>query len=138
MISETITYKDFNGKERTETYYFHLTEAELTKMQLLTEGGYAEMIQRVLDAKSTPELVAIFEEWIQKSYGVKTPDGRGFLKRKEDLELFMSTEAYSQLFMKLAFDDVAAARFINGVVPSDVADKIKAQKAAMSLETPNT
>lgn len=132
MIKETITYTDYNGTERTEDFYFHLSQADITKMELGTKGGLAEMIQRIVAAQDTPAIIAVFEDLIKKSYGVKTPDGRGFLKRQEDLELFMATEAYSILFMKLATDDKAASRFINGVVPADLA-----KKAAAGLPSAN-
>lgn len=35
MISEKLTYTDYNGKERTETYYFNLSKAELTELRIL-------------------------------------------------------------------------------------------------------
>lgn len=123
MIKKTITYEDYNGVERTEDFYFHLTKAELTKMQMGVRGGFIEMVNRIIAAQDSPAIIEVFEDLIQKSYGVKSPDGRGFLKRKEDLEAFISTEAYSQLYMELAFDDVKAAEFINGVVPADVSQQ---------------
>lgn len=123
MIKKTITYEDYNGVERTEDFYFHLTKAELTKMQMGVKGGFIEMVNRIIAAQDSPAIIEVFEDLIQKSYGVKSPDGRGFLKRKEDLEAFISTEAYSQLYMELAFDDVKAAEFINGVVPADVSQQ---------------
>ena len=52
MIKKTITYSDFNGNERTEDFYFNLTKAEITKMELSTKGGLAEMIQRIVAAHS--------------------------------------------------------------------------------------
>ena len=121
MIKKTITYSDFNGNERTEDFYFNLTKAEITKMELSTKGGLAEMIQRIVAAQDTPAIIEVFEDLIKRSYGVKTPDGRGFAKKAEDLESFMATEAYSQLFMELATDADAAAAFVNGVVPADMA-----------------
>lgn len=120
MIKKTITYTDYNGVERKEDFYFHLTKAEITKMEMSTSGGLAEMINRVVAAQDQPAIIKIFEDLIQKSYGVKTPDGRGFVKRKEDLDSFISTEAYSMLFMELATDADAAAKFVNGVVPNDM------------------
>lgn len=125
MIKKTITYKDFNGNDRTEEFYFNLTKAEVTRMEMSTTGGMAEMIQRVIAAQDAPSLIRIFEEMIRKSYGVKTPDGRGFVKRKEDLENFMATEAYSQLFMELVTDADSAAEFVNGIIPSDFSNDQK-------------
>lgn len=130
MIKETITYIDYNGNERTEDAYFNLTKAEIMKMEMSTKGGLAEMIQRVVQAQDQPAIIAIFEDLIHRSYGVKTPDGKGFRKTKEDLEEFISTPAYSELFMKLATDADAAAKFINGVVPADMAKQIAEQNAA--------
>ena len=129
MIKKTITYSDFNGTERTEDFYFNLTKAEITKMELSTKGGLAEMIQRIVAAQDTPAIIAVFEDLIQRSYGVKTADGRGFVKRAEDLEAFTSTEAYSQLFMELATDADAASKFVNGVVPADMAKQAALESA---------
>ena len=126
MIKKTITYPDFNGNERTEYFYFNLTKAEITKMELSIKGGLAEMIQRIVAAQDTPAIIEVFEDLIKRSYGVKTPDGRGFVKRAEDLEAFMSTEAYSQLFMELATNADAAGEFVNGVVPADMAKQAAA------------
>ena len=129
MIKKTITYSDFNGNERTEDFYFNLTKAEITKMELSTKGGLAEMIERIVAAQDTPAIIEAFEDLIKRSYGVKTPDGRGFVKRADDLEAFMSTEAYSQLFMELATDADAAAKFVNGVVPADMAKQMAIEGA---------
>ena len=129
MIKKTITYSDYNGTERTEDFYFNLTKAEITKMELSIKGGLAEMIKRIVDAQDTPAIIEVFEDLIKRSYGVKTPDGRGFVKKVEDLEAFMSTEAYSQLFMELATDAEAAAAFVNGVVPADMAKQVAAEAA---------
>lgn len=126
MIKKTITYTDFNGGERTEDFYFHLTKAEITKMEMSVNGGMAERIQRIVSAQDQPAIIEVFEDLIKKSYGVKTPDGRGFVKRKEDLEAFMATEAYSQLFMELATDADAAGKFVNGIVPADLSKQIAA------------
>lgn len=120
MIKKTITYNDYNGTERTEDFYFHFNKAEIMKMEMGVKGGLAESIQRIVQAQDQPAIIKVFEDLIQGSYGVKSLDGRGFLKRKEDLEAFISTEAYSILFMELATDADAAAKFINGIVPADM------------------
>ena len=119
MLKKTITYTDCNGLERTEDFYFNLNKAELMKMEMSIKGGMTEMINRIVAAQDAPAIIEVFEDLIKKSYGVKTPDGRGFVKKSEDLEAFMSTEAYSILFMELATDADAAAKFINGIVPAD-------------------
>lgn len=124
MLKKTITYTDYNGVERTEDFYFHLTKAEIAKMEMGVTGGLAQKIRKIVDAKDQPAIIQVFEELIQNSYGVKTPDGRGFDKDPKHLKEFMMTEAYSQLFMELGTDDEAGAKFINGVVPADMAKQL--------------
>lgn len=117
MFKETVTYKDFNGLERTEDFYFNLTQAEVAEMELSEQGGFAEMLKRIVAAQDAPELIKVFKEFLRKSYGVKSPDGRRFDKTPEILQDFEGTEAFSILFMKYAFDDKAAAKFIKGIMP---------------------
>lgn len=118
MLKETITYIDYNGVERTEDHYFNLTKAELMEMELSTTGGLAEMINKIVAAKDAPAIVKIFKELVLKAYGQKSADGRRFIKSAELSDEFAQTEAYSQLFMKLATDADAAAKFVNGIVPA--------------------
>lgn len=125
MLKETITFIDFNGVQRTEDHYFNLTKAEIAKMEMSTAGGFAEMISRIVAAQDQPAIIKVFEELIHKAYGVKTPDGRGFDKDPKHLQSFIQTEAYSELFMKLATDSDYAAKFINGVFPADLVKQMQ-------------
>lgn len=121
MIKKTITYTDYNAIERTEDFYFNLTKAEIMEMEMTTSGGMGEMIQRIVDAQDVPEIVKIFKQLILKAYGKKSPDGKRFIKSAELSDEFAQTEAYSQLFMELATDSDAAAKFVNGILPAEVA-----------------
>lgn len=127
MIAKTIKYKDFNGVDREEKYFFNLTSAELTEMELSTSGGFAESIKQIVAAQNTPQIIKIFKELILKSYGEKSLDGKRFRKVDDNgvpLSIaFSETEAYSTLFMELAHDDVKAAEFVNGIMPSDINEK---------------
>lgn len=122
MLKRTFTYTDFNGNERKEEHFFNLTKAEIMEMELSTTGGLAEAIQRVVAAQDTPEIIKIFKTIILASYGVKSPDGKRFMKKKPDgtryADEFAETEAYSDLFYELATDADAAAKFINGIIPA--------------------
>ena len=120
MLKETITYTDYNGVERTEDFYFNLRKDEIMEMEMSTAGGLAEMIQRVIAAQDAPAIIKIFKDLVLKAYGVKSPDGKRFIKSDELSTEFAQTEAYSILFMKLATDADAAAKFVNGIVPADV------------------
>ena len=127
MLKQTIKYTDYNGSERIEDYWFNLSKAELAEMELSVDGGFAEMAQRIADAKNGPELVKLFKDLILKAYGERSLDGRRFIKTDENgtpLSIaFSQTEAYSELFMKLATDADEAAKFFTGVIPNDLSEK---------------
>lgn len=131
MLKKTITYTDYNGSQRTEDFYFNLSKAEIMEMELSTTGGLAETIQKIVAAQDAPAIIKIFKELVLKAYGEKSPDGKRFIKSEEIATAFSQTEAYSQLFMELATDSDAAAKFVNGIVPSD----INAQNASPNLKT---
>lgn len=119
MLTKTITYKDYNGEERTEDFLFNLTRAEIMEMELSKAGGLSETIQRITKTKDIPAIMDIFKEMILKAYGEKSPDGKRFIKSKELSEAFSQTEAYSNLFIELATDSIAASAFVNGIMPAD-------------------
>ena len=120
MIKKTMTYTDYNGVERTEDLYFNLTKAEVMEMEMSTKGGLAEMIQRIIAAQDAPAIIKVFKDLIRKAYGVKSADGKRFIKSEELWAEFEQTEAYSMLFMELATDADAASKFINAIVPADL------------------
>jgi hypothetical protein len=132
MYTIPITYEDYNGNQRTENFSFHLSKAEIIEMELSTEGGFGERIQHIVDARDTPTLIKIFKELILKSYGVKSADGRRFEKSEQLSNEFSQTEAFSQLYVKLATDVDAATSFINNIVPRDVAEQVKAKGDAIT------
>lgn len=130
MIKKTMTYTDFNGVERTEDFYFNLTKAELIEMESTKDGSFAETLKKIVAAKDQYALIRIFKDFILKAYGVKSPDGRRFMKSKELSDEFAQTPAYSDLYMLLATNDEEAAKFINGIIPQDLAkDHLPASNA---------
>ena len=123
MVVEKIKYTDFNGLEREEEFMFNLTEAEITEMELTTDGGLSDSIKKIIAAQDTPQIIKVFKMLLLKSYGEKSADGRRFVKSDKLSEEFAQTNAYSQLFMKLATDDKAAVAFINGIMPDSMQEK---------------
>lgn len=118
MFKRTITYDDYSGNRRTEDFYFHLSRAEIMEMDMGVAGGMVQLMERLMAEQDITKIVKIFKDIILKAYGVKSPDGRRFIKSPELAEEFSQTEAYSILFTELATDAKAAADFINGIVPN--------------------
>lgn len=118
MLKKTITYTDYNEITHTETYYFNLSKAECMEMEMSTSGGLTEMINKIIETQDVPAIIKIFKDLILKAYGVKSPDGKRFIKSEELSTAFAQTEAYSVLFMELATNAEEAAAFVNGIMPS--------------------
>ena len=127
MLKKTIKYTDYDGNEREEDFYFNLSKAEVTEMELSKEGGMSEYIKKISATQNAPELIKLFKEIITKSYGEKSLDGKRFIKNKELTEAFIQTEAYSELFIELASNSDAASAFINGITPKVDSKKIAAK-----------
>ena len=116
MIKKAIKFRDFNGEEQTEVWYFNLTEAEATRLEANFPGGLSNFIESMEDNAEPEDILALFEMLIQKSVGVRSPDGSRFVKNDETLDDFLSSAAYSALFVELATDADKAAAFFNGVM----------------------
>jgi len=119
MLKKTITYEDYDGNKRTEDFYFNLSKAEIMEMELSVSGGMTQMLNRIVAERDGEKIIKTFKEIILKAYGEKSPDGKRFIKSEELSTAFSQTEAFSQLFMELATDADAAAKFINGIIPAD-------------------
>ena len=124
MLQKKITYTDFDGNKRTEDFYFHLTKADLTDMQMSEVGGLEKRLRGIIQAQDGVRVMEFFKGILHKSYGVKSPDGRRFIKNEEVWNDFCQTEAYSQLFMELVTDADKMADFIKGIIPSDLAEQV--------------
>ena len=120
MLKKTVTYVDYNGVERTEDFYFNLSKAEVTEMELSVEGGFSKMLEEIVKSNDNARILELFKDIVLKAYGEKSADGRRFVKSKELAEAFSQTEAYSEIFMELALDEKAAAAFVNGIMPANL------------------
>lgn len=131
MIGKEIKFTDYNGEPRKETHYFNLTKAEIAEMELTTEGGLEQRIRKIIEAKNTGAIVEIMKRIILDSYGIKSDDGRRFIKNLNGVHLadeFKETEAYSTLFMELATNAEAAVEFLRGIVPEELRKELTNQQ----------
>ena len=138
MIKKTITYVDFHGTTRTETFCFHLSQVETIEFECFESGGITKLIEKIIATQDNVKLVDIFKDLIRRSYGEISPDGRRFCKTDDNgrplFQQFEETEAYSILFMELATDDKKAAEFIKGIIPEIKVDTPAAPAAAPAIE----
>jgi hypothetical protein len=124
MLRKPITFTNVDGQQVTEEYFFHLTKAELIKLEVGTEGGLQKHLQDVVKTNNASKILELFEWIMSKAYGKRTDDGR-FVKRPEDWAEFVSSEAYSELFMELITNASYAAQFVKAIVPADLGDAVE-------------
>ncbi len=120
MLKKKIKYIDFDNVEREEDFYFNLSKAEVMEMEMGTSGGMVQMLNKIIAERDSKKIIETFKDLVLRSYGEKSADGKRFIKSKELSEAFSQTEAYSDLFMELATDADAAAKFINAIVPQNM------------------
>lgn len=121
MIVKTVTYTDFNGNERTESFWFHLSRPELTEMLLGIDNNIETYIKTIIKSENYYELVKIFKKLLLEAYGEKSEDGRRFIKLPEKMKEFSESEAYSVLFTELTTNEEKASEFVNGLISKDTA-----------------
>lgn len=136
MLKKTITYIDFDGNEVTDDYYFNISTSEIAKLELEQEGGLAVWMQQLIQSNDRHAILATFERIIQLSYGVRSEDGKRFMKGGEHWLSFYESNAYDVFFLELITDTQAAAAFINAIVPADLQQKAQAIAAARGVELP--
>ena len=125
MLKKTITYEDYDGTVLTEDFYFHLSKAELVELEVAQKGGLAEKMKQIVESEDGAKIIATFKEIILTSYGIRSEDGKRFIKSEDIRNQFAQTQAYSALFMELSTDANAAAEFIEGIIPAGLAKEIE-------------
>lgn len=124
MLKKTITYKDLDGNDVTEEFYFNLTVAELAEMELHEEAGLSKKLGDIVKGGNNREIIATFKMILETAIGRRSEDGKRFVKDQEARDNFMQTDAYSVLFMELLTNAEAAAQFIVACMPKDLSDKL--------------
>lgn len=129
MLKETVTYTDYDGKERTEDLYFNLEKHELIDLAfdlpddiIVADEETGEIKENhMVEKLGDRGIYKFIKDIIKKAYGVKSADGRRFIKSDELTLEFTQTPMYDSILTKLTSDNDAATKFITTVIPSNAA-----------------
>lgn len=132
MFKQNITYTDFNGNERKEDFYFHLSTPEVIRLEAEIGEKIDEYTKRLAEAMELAPLLAFLEKMILSSYGKKTSDGKSFIKTPELRSEFEHSQAYAEFFEMLIKDPELAKKFgqsvaDNGKRKNQVPPKVEGQ-----------
>jgi hypothetical protein len=133
MFKHTVEYTDFNGTERKEDFYFHLSLPELTRLEAEIGRPLDEHIKALTANQNMKDLLDFLEKMVLSSYGQKTSDGKSFMKTKALRDEFEYSTAYAEIFEQLLTDQNLARKFGEGV-----ADKSKSRKNVVAPQVVNT
>lgn len=135
MLKQNIAYVDFDDNQAIETLYFNLTKSELTENLHLKDE--LESIQNMIDGEKRTlegdEIVRIIElvkTFMRLSYGVRSADGKRFVKTAEQWVEFTQTAAYDAFLFSLFEEPNKAVTFMSGILPLDLREKAKSAAEA--------
>ncbi len=135
MFKHTIEYTDFNGMQRKEDFYFHLSLPEVIRIEAELGGvSIEEYTRKVATDKNLDEMLKFIEKLILNSYGKKTSDGKSFHKSKELREEFEYSQAYAELFEEMLTSPDLARKFGAGVVDNGKAKKNQVTPQVVSAD----
>ena len=140
MLKKTVTYRDYDSNERTETLWFNMNRFELTEFaaelpddlfKSLSGAINMETVSRIANEMGSKGVIDFIKNLVLKSYGEKSDDGRRFKKSPELSEEFSQTIAFDTFMSELLSDDNAAANFVNSIIPADMAEKLSEVKSGI-------
>lgn len=140
MLKQTVEYIDFNDNRATETLYFNITKTELSENLYLKDeieqvqqelsGDEREMtpaeIQRILDLVKT---------LMKLAYGVRSDDGKRFIKSEEVWTEFTQTAVYDAFLFSLFEEPENAVSFMLGIIPADLRSQVMSETTEPNLIT---
>lgn len=115
MFKQNIAYIDFNGEERKEDFYFHLSLPEVVRLEAEIGRPMDVHVKDLTANQDMKMLIDFLEKMILNSYGRKSADGKSFQKSKELKLEFEHSQAYAELFEMLLTNPELAKKFGEGV-----------------------
>ena len=138
MLKKLITYRDYNGDDTTDTLYFHLNKFEWLELETYTKGGLIENLQHAIESGNAKKTIDILKKIILRAYGEKNPE-TGVFEKSDDIAIkFSRTEAFSELFYELAYNEVASKAFFLGLIPPELRAEAELKMVEMEKEQSNS
>lgn len=116
MYTKEISYTDFNGNTCTETLYFNLSKIEVNRWDASLNGGLQAYLNEIATSNNPEKIFSLFEELALKSYGVKSEDGKRFIKSDELRDEFYQSVAYSEFMASVLSSTEAAEEFAKSII----------------------
>ena len=136
MLKKQVTYKDYDGNDKTVTLYFHLNKFEWLELETYTKGGLIENLKHAIETGNAKKTIDILKKIILRSYGEKDPETGSFEKSDDIAIRFSKTDVFSELFYELAYNEEAAQSFFMGLIPVELRAEAEKKMAEMNPKEP--
>jgi hypothetical protein len=128
MIKIPLNFKDLDGNEVTEEHYFHLGLDELIDLELGSEVKMSDRLRAITDSNDALQIKNTFKWLVELSYGTRV-NGTNFEKNPATTAIFMRSQAYDAMFMKLLTNLDFATTFVAGFMPTELLNSAEARQA---------
>ncbi|QEQ94356.1 hypothetical protein HWC66_gp53 [Gordonia phage Chikenjars] len=128
MLKQSVSYTDFDENDTTETLYFNLTKTELADNLDLEDElkeiqkDFTGQGNRTLEKHEIRRVLELVKTFMRLSYGVRSSDGKRFIKTDQIWEEFTQTAAYDAFLFSLFQEPEKAFAFMIGILPKDARD----------------
>lgn len=134
MFTRTFHCTDFEGKPYDVTYDFHLSKADILKINFNDLHGLDALLKKLIDTHNGKEIMALVDTIIMTAVGKETLDHKRFVQNDEIREEFRSSEAYSQLFEEMVLDASKSSEFLVNCLPASIRKEMAEKEAQEKAE----
>ena len=116
MLKKHVKYPGFDGEIIEEDLYFNLTRMDLIELNDRYESkDMAAYMDKIVKEKNIKELYKVLKDIVLMAYGVKSEDGKRFIKNQTVKDEFAESLAFSQLIEDFHETDTAMSDFVTGI-----------------------
>jgi hypothetical protein len=116
MLKKRVKYEGFDGEIIEEDLYFNLTRMDLIELNDRYESkDMAAYMDKIVKEKNIKELYKVLKDIVLMAYGVKSEDGKRFVKNQTVKDEFSESLAFSQLIEDFHETDTAMSDFVTGI-----------------------
>lgn len=140
MLKQTIEYTDFDDNQSIETVYFNLTKTELADNIHLKDTlekiqrDIVDGTKRSLKTSEISQILELVKTFMKLSYGVRSADGKRFIKTEEQWTEFTQTAIYDAFLFSLFETPNKAMNFMSGILPQDMRSEAQSAGDAEMLK----
>ena len=116
MLKKRVKYEGFDGEIIEEDLYFNLTRMDAIELSALYESkDLSAYMDEIVKKEDIASLYRVLKDIVLLAYGVKSEDGKRFIKNDVVKKEFEESLAFAQLIEDLHETNSALSEFVTGI-----------------------